>query len=208
MAKVISIKDRLGVGPDNLIASTPWEFRRSHWQSQHFIQILKAGSAHLEKQKREGDIRGLRGRIGLPPHTVLSGGMANTIRAQFEYRDNEPKMREIYYLTGLIDCMINQVNPLLRTDHIRHLYQKVMTMKGLLGLNLYGAGAVDRVLLPLDGRFFNHSEYRETLSSAGSMKALYLAIREGTETMFDVLAREYVFYTPGRGGDNHGRRIR
>ena len=208
MAKVINLKDRVGRRPDNLIASSPWEFRRPYWQSQYFIQVLKAGSAHLERQKREAGKRGCSGAIDLPPHAVLSGGAANTVRALFGYKDNEPNMREIYYLAGLMDCMINQVNPLLRTDQIRNLYKKVMTMKGLLGMNLYWAGSMDRVLLPLDGRFFNHPQYRATLSSAGSMKTLYLAIREGTETMFDILAREYVFYTPGRGGHNHGRRIR
>ena len=206
MAKVIHIKERVGLAPDNVIASSPWEFRWSHWESRYFVQILKSRSQQLERQHREANEGGYGGHVALPPHFVLNGGTANTVRFVFGCRDNEQKMREIYYLAGLIDCMINQINPLLRTDLIKHLYGKVMTMKGLLGINWYGT--MDQVLLPLDERLYDHSEYREILAEAGSMKALYRAIREGTDTMFAILSREYVFYTPGRGGHDHVKELR
>lgn len=120
------------------------------------------------------------------------------MQAAFAYRENEEKMREVYYLAGLIDCMINRVNPLLRTDLIRELYRKVMTLKSLLDMNWYGS--LDEVLLPLDERFFSTLRYRERLSGARTMKAMYRIIRKGTDGMFDSLSLEYVFYTPGRGG--------
>ena len=106
-------------------------------------------------------------------------------------------MREVYYLAGLIDCMINQVNPLLRTDLIRSMYKRINTLKKGLNINWYGH--LDQVLFPIDVQFLNTVEYRDTLSSAKTMKALYRFIREGIDEMFDILALEYVFYSPGRG---------
>ena len=206
MAKVIHLRERVDPAPDNVISSVPWEFRWSRWQSRYFIQMVRSRSQQLEKSHEEARARGYRGHVALPPHAVLNGGTDNTVRFVFGCRDNEQRMREIYYLAGLIDCMINQVNPLLRTDLIKNLYRKVMTMKGLLGINWHGA--MDQVLLPLDERLFDYSAYRKTLSESGSMKALYRAIREGVNTMFDILAREYVFYTPGRGGHDHGQKFR
>ena len=206
MSIVINMKDRVLAGPDNLITSRPWEFRWSHWESRHFIQLLRTHSLGLEKQHRA--LKDKKNAIVLepmPPHAVLDGGLAYTVRAAFGNRENEAKMREIYYLAGLVDCMINQVNPLLRTPLFKQLYDKVMTMKGLLNMDWYGV--MDQVLLPLEGRLFDQKDYMKKLSAAGSMKALYRAIREGTNAMFDILAREYVFYAPGRGGDRHGREI-
>ena len=106
-------------------------------------------------------------------------------------------MREIYYLAGLVDCMINQVNPILRTDLLRDLYKKVFQMKEKLGVQWHGP--LDQVLLPLDFHFHNESEYRAALNNARTLKELYSTIKEGTEEMFDILSFEYVFYCPGSG---------
>jgi len=122
--------------------------------------------------------------------------MAYTIQALFASRANEEKMREVYYLAGLMDCMINRVNPLLRTDLIRDMYKKVATLKSILNTDWYGS--VDQILFPLDPRLYNPSEYVECLSKAETMKDLYAVIRDGTDEMFDILSLEYVFYTPGR----------
>ncbi|MFZ7112553.1 MAG: hypothetical protein ACOWYE_12790 [Desulfatiglandales bacterium] len=206
MSIVISMKDRRFAGPDNLITSRPWEFRRSHWESRHFTQILRTHSLSLERYHNAlKDKKNVIVVEPLPPHTVLCGGLAYTVRAAFGSRENEAKMREIYYLAGLVDCMINQVNPLLRTALFKQLYEKVMTMRGMLDINWYGV--LDQVLLPLDGRVFDQKDYMKKLSSAGSMKALYRTIREGTNVMFDILARDYVFYVPGKGEGGHGREI-
>ena len=130
--------------------------------------------------------------VDIPAHFTLKGGMAFTIRAMYIHRGKEEKMREIYYLAGLVDCMINQVNPILRTDLLRDLYKKVFLMKE--ELNVHWHGPLDHVLLPIDSRFHNESEYRAALIRARTMKELYLAIMEGTEEMFDILSFEYVFY--------------
>jgi len=197
MAKIIPLKERLETVPDNLITLKPWEFRRADWETKHFIQMLRSQSAGLEKHRNEVYKRGDKRIWHLPGHFALKGGMGYTIHSLYSYRNNEEKMREVYYLAGLIDCMINQVNPLLRTDLIRGIYKKIVTLKKILGANWYGP--MDQVLFPIDSRFYNHLEYQETISSAKTMKEFYGLIRKGTEEMFDILSLEYIFYTPGRG---------
>ncbi|MBW1721791.1 MAG: hypothetical protein JRH13_06040 [Deltaproteobacteria bacterium] len=191
MAKVIELRVRGTNAPGKLITSRPWEFRCSPWISKYFLQVPKG----LYKEKGPAD-----SPEPTPRHLEVRGSAAYTVQAAFAYRHNEEKMREVYYLAGLVDCMINRVNPLLRTKFIEHLYEKILTMKGLLNVNWFGT--MDRVLLPLDGRLFNDREYRESLSRAGSMQALYRVIREGTESMFDILSQEYVFFVPDRGNGN------
>ena len=134
----------------------------------------------------------------LPPHFVLDGGLAYTIRAMYANRTNEKKMRDIYYLTGLMDCMINQVNPVLRTDLLRDMYKKVFALKNELKVHWFGP--LDHVLLPIDKHFYDESEYRSGLVRARTLKALYQTIKEGAEEMFDVFSLEYVFYCPSVGG--------
>ncbi len=197
MGKVIRFKEKPENTSDNLITSKPWEFRWSDWGSKHFIQVSRSQSAKLENLRKETYRKGDKRIPQLPPHSALRDGMACTVRALFTYRDNEEKMREVYYLAGLIDCLVNQVNPLLRTDLIRDMYNKVKTLKSLLNANWYGT--IDRVLFPIDARFYTDLEYREKLSGAGTMKELYGLIREGSGEMFDILSLEYVFYAPGRG---------
>ncbi|UCF57033.1 MAG: hypothetical protein JSW15_00650 [Deltaproteobacteria bacterium] len=198
MSKIIKLEKKFEAPPDNLITSKPWEFRRADWESKHFIQMLKSQSAKLEMHREEIYKRGDKGVWHLPAHFSLRGGMAYTIQGIYTYRTNEGKMREVYYLAGLIDCMINQVNPLLRTDLIRDMYKKVITHKKELNISWYGQ--LDQVLFPVDDQFYSSRKYRQTLASAKTMKELYDLIREGIDEVFDILSLEYVFYSPGRGG--------
>jgi hypothetical protein len=200
MADVIDLKGKLKP-PNNLITKKPWEFRRADWDNAFFIQMLKSQSEKLENHRREIHLKGQRGIWHLPSHFTLRGGMAYTIRGSYIHRKDETEMREVYYLAGLVDCMINQFNPILRTDLIRDMYNKIMESKHRLGVNWYGQ--IDQVLFPIDNAYYNQSEYRQSLSGAKTMKELYHLIREGTDEMFDILSFEYTFYTPGRGYD-HG----
>ncbi len=159
--------------------------------------MLRSQSGVLEKHRKEVYENGAGRVYHLPPHYVLTGSMAFTIQGLFRYRENEEKMREVYYLAGLIDCIIHQVTPLLRTAAIKEMYGKITTLKAFLDMNWYGS--MDQVLLPLDAQFHNESEYRGSLVKAPTMIELYRVIKEGTEEMFEILSHEYTFYTPGRG---------
>jgi hypothetical protein len=196
MAKILRFKEGSGSPPGNVITLKPWEFRGADWESRHFIQMLKSQSAKLEQHRKQVYEKGAR-VSQVPPHFVLKGSMAYTVQGIYLYRTNEANMREVYYLAGLIDCMINRVAPLLRTDVIKDIYKKAMTLKTLLNITWYSA--FDQVLLPLDSQFFNEYEYRNKITGASSAQELYGLIREGTDEMFDILALEYTFYTPARG---------
>jgi hypothetical protein len=197
MGKIIKLKQKPGSPPDNLITARPWEIRRADWESVNFIQMLKSQSAWLEKHREEVYKKGERGIWHLPPCFTLKGGMGYTIQGIYYYRNDERKMREVYYLAGLVDCMINQVSTLLRTDLIRDMYKNIRALRKGLNINWYGQ--LDQVLFPIDDQYYSSLEYRETLSRARTMKDLYTAIRDGADEMFDILSLEYVFYSPGKG---------
>jgi hypothetical protein len=198
MGKVIHLQEKLQKPSGNLICLSPWEFRRSDWGGRHFIQMLKSQSTRLEYHRDEICKKGGKGVWHIPSHFSLKGGMFYTIRAMYTCRDNEYRMREIYYLAGLMDCLINQVNSILRTDLLKAMYNKVFEMKR--DLNIHWYGPLDQVLLPVESQFYNEFEYRSSLTRACTMKALYRAIRTGTDKMFDILSLEYVFYCPGVEG--------
>ena len=197
MAKVITLEPKSEGPPDNVISLEPLEFRKADWETTQFVQMGRTSSDKFESHRQEAFKRGDKRVSQLPPHYSLTGGMAHTIRAMYNYRENEEKMREVYYLMGLVDCMINQVNPILRTDLIRAIYKEVFKLREALKVHWYGP--ITQILLPIDPMFYNEFEYKALLSGAGTMKDLYRVIRDGTEEMFDILSLEYVFYCPSAG---------
>lgn len=189
MGKVINFRKSPVKTTEGVITLSPWEFRKAEWYGKHFTQVLKKEYQKFREEKR--------GRGSGPHGYSLKDSLADTIHSLYRYKDNPKDMKEVYYLTGLTDCLINQPNPLLRTDLIREMYSKIKTFKEILGVNWYGK--MDKVLLPVDEDLFDLEKYRKGLLSAGSMKDLYSLIRLGTEEMFDILASEYVFFVPGDG---------
>lgn len=197
MGKVIALKQKRQKTSERLISLTPWEFRKASWEGDHFIQMSKPRSAEWESRHPEGSQRGGVGIQQLPAHFSLNGGMVYTIRAMYAHRDSEDEMREVYYLTGLMDCMINQISPILRTDLLRAIYKDVLRLKKALNVHWYGP--LDEVLLPIESQFYDPSKYCATLKCARTLKALHQAIRHGTDEMFDILSLNYVFYCPSLG---------
>lgn len=189
MGKVIQMKRGGPTPPGREAAPSPWEFRRADWTTVHFVQMLRPLA---DQMKTEEGVR-----ASLAPHYVLQGGLTYTIRAMYANRHDENRMREIYYLVGLTDCMINQVNPILRTDLLRALYKEVFALKKKF--NIHWHGILDQVLLPIDSQFHNEAAYRVSVHEAETLKGLYRTIREATEEMFDILSLEYVFYSPRLG---------
>ncbi len=197
MGDLIRFTGRTKDSTGTILSSGPWDFRKPPWRTLYFTQVLRT---LVEKMPRNA-----KTFSEMPPHFVLKGGLAYTILSLYANRKNEKEMREIYYLLGLMDCMINQINPILRTDLLRSMYKKVFAMKEKL--NLHWHGTLDRVLLPIDPQLFNDLEYRSLLNRAATMKELYQTIQQGTETMFDTLALNYVFFCPGGGAEAWNRNI-
>lgn len=186
MAEIIPLHKKPDVKQGDLITARPWEFRRAQWKSSHFIQVAKADWRPNNPES---------GPSVIPPHFVLKGSLADTILGIYSHRNNSDRMKEAYYLAGLIDCLVNQVNPLLRTFLINDIYKKISRLKELLNLNWYGH--IDMVLLPIAPPLYKLEKYREGITSSRTLKDLYTLIRKGTEEMFDILSQEYVFFTPG-----------
>jgi hypothetical protein len=194
MAQIIDFSSRAGKLSDNLVASTPLEFRQADWETVHFIQMLRSDSLDFERRRRLMLQSGDRNPVQLPSHFALRDGTASTIRGMFMYRDREDRMREVYFLAGLIDCMINRVSPILRTALLRDMYKKIFLMKKDLDITWHGP--LDQVLLPIDHRFFNVQHYQAALRTAATMKELYEQIMQGSGEMFDIISLKYVFYLP------------
>lgn len=200
MGSVIHLDIKREKTEDTLITAKPWEFRWSLWGGRYFILMTKSLARRLEEEHKDAFLNGKKTTLSQPSgHIPLKGGMADTIRGVFRYRHNDIKMREVYYLAGLVDCMINQVSPLLRTSHIRRIYEKTMTLKKILDVNWYGN--LDQVLFPIHDHLYDEASYRHHLSRAQSPEELSRLIRERSDHMFDILSCEYTFYAPGRRVD-------
>jgi hypothetical protein len=180
---------------ENLVCAGPLEFRKSHWKNTDFIQISRSKTITMPGQrgKSKKDSDRLEEHPP-PPHFLLKGGLADTARSLFFNRKDEARLREVYYLAGLVDCLINQVNPILRTDLLKALYKEIFALREKL--NIHWHGHLEQVLLPIESVFYNEFEYKTLLREAPSLKDLHLAIRQGTDEMFDILSLEYVFYCP------------
>ncbi len=197
MSKIILLEPKIEGPQNNVITLKPLEFRKADWETSGFAQMMRPNSVRLERLRKETYKQGGKNVQQLPSHVFLTGGMAHTIRTMYMYRENEEKMREVYYLMGLVDCMINQVNPILRTDIIRAMYKEVFRMREELKIHWYGP--ISQILLPIDSLLYNESEYNASVTGAHTMKELYHTIREATTEMFDILSLEYVFYCPSVG---------
>ncbi|HDR16229.1 MAG TPA: hypothetical protein ENN79_12250 [Desulfobacteraceae bacterium] len=197
MARIIELPVRRPQTKAGIIASRPLEFRKACKPSIHFIQIPRGRESEFEAHFRDSSGGVLQ--TGIPWGWELSRGQDRTICSLFLHRESENTMRRVYYLAGLVDCMINQVNPLLRTDLLRSLYKEAFELKRSLDVDW--SGRLDEVLLPIEPLYYNRHEYQKALIDAETMKQLYRAIRDGTSKMFDVLSEQYVFYCPGAGGN-------
>lgn len=196
MAHIITMPGRHPKKEANVITSHPLEFRRRGRSSMCFLQVPRRRAEDFEALFGDG-LCGSdpAGKVGWGRE--LTCGRDHTILGLFINRQNEEIMRRVYYLAGLVDCMINQVSPLLRTDLLRSLYKEAFALKNTLGIEW--CGRLEKVLLPIEERYYSEVEYRETLQRAGTMKKLYGAIENGTSEMFNILGEKYVFYCPGAG---------
>lgn len=193
MGKLIPFKKNT-LPKDNLITAAPMEFRRARWASLNFIQMRRFLS-----ERYEADV--FRGQESLttPPHFVLDKGMEVTITGLFTYRHQPELMKEVYLLAGMVDLLINKVSPILRTDLIRGVYNKVFELKNRL--NIFWSGPIQQVLLPIEPALFNEEGYRVSLITAKNLKELYELVRQANEEMFLILCKEYVFYCPNPKGE-------
>ncbi len=193
MADIIDLSTRLKPG-HNLIASAPLEFRRGQWLSGIAILCTREESAKLEAQRRKATPD--RPPVTLVPnHVRLDGGYHFTFLWLFRFREDEQRMRRLYWLAGLMECVTKAPSPVLRTDLVRRFFKIINEEREKL--NVSWKGNVRDFLLPLHPEHYDPGAFMETIHNASSLKDLLTGIEEETNSQFDILAEKYVFYVPG-----------
>jgi hypothetical protein len=192
MADIIDLSKRLKP-VHNLIASAPLEFRRGQWLSVSAIQCTREESAKLEAHRRKTTQD--RPLITLVPnHVTLDGGYHFTFMWLFRFREDEKRMRRLYRLAGLMECVTKAPSPVLRTDLVRRFF-KIITEERE-NLNVSWKGNVRDFLLPIHRDHYDQGVFIETIRTAASLKDLLNGIEKETNYQFDILAENYVFYVP------------
>jgi hypothetical protein len=196
VADVIDITERLPA-PDNLIVSHPLEFRKGEWHTGYALMCTRDESDRYERHRIEAFRAPGHQHIALVPnHLVLDGGYHYTVLGLFRYRSEEAKMRRVYRLAGLMECVTNAPSAILRTDLLRRFYKSILEERKQL--DLAWRGNVHHFLLPIHPHVRNPSILFQNIAGAESLKGLYEAIDSETNAQFNILRSHYVFYLPSR----------
>ena len=196
MADIIDLTQRLQKN-DNLIASSPLEFRRGDWQTGHVLMCVREESARYEAHRLEALRSPGHQHIGfIPSHFTLDDGYHYTVMGLFRHRRDDELMRRVYRLAGLMECVTNVPSAILRTDLLRRFYKSILEERE--ELNVVWRGNVRHFLLPLNSEHRNPNLFTHEVSKAETLKELFEAIHSETDAQFDVLAAHYVFYLPER----------
>ena len=192
MADIIDLSSRFKPG-HNLIAMSPLEFRKGEWLSGSAILCTREESAKLEAQRRKTTPD--RPPITLVPnHITLDGGYHYTSLWLFRFREDEKRMRRLYRLAGLMECVTKAPSPVLRTDLVRRFFKIINEEREQL--NVSWKGNVRNFLLPLHTVYYDPRVFIDTIGDAPSLKELLDGIEKETNSQFEVLADSYVFYVP------------
>ncbi len=192
MADIIDLSSRLKPA-NNLIAVSPFEFRKNEWISGNAVLCTREQSARLEDQRRKStpDRRPI---TIVPNHVVLDGGYHYTCLWLFRFREDEKRMRRLYFLAGLMECVTKAPSPVLRTDLVRRFFKIINEQR--TQLNVSWKGNARNFLLPLHAGHYGPGVFIDAVGSAASLKELLAVIEKETDSQFDILAGNYVFYVP------------
>jgi hypothetical protein len=196
MADIIDLTQKLHKS-DNLIASSPLEFRRGDWQTGQVMMCTREESARYEAHRLEALGAPGHQHIGfVPGHVTLDDGYQYTIMGLFRHRTDESLMRRVYRLAGLMECVTNAPSAILRTDLLRRFYKSILQERD--ELNVVWRGNVRHFLLPLLPEHHNTDLFFQLVSDAETLKDLFDVIESEANTQFDILKARYVFYFPER----------
>lgn len=194
MADIIDLSSRLKPA-SNLITPHPLEFRKGDWLAAHAVLCTREESARFEAHRQKVRQAQDRPFISLVPnHFTLDAGFNFTALWLFRFREDEVRMRRLYRLAGLMECITRAPSPILRTDLVRRFFKIITDEREKLGVAW--KGSVQGFLLPIHPQFYNPNVFLNAVQSAASLKDLLSLIEEETNRQFDLLARQYVFYVP------------
>jgi len=193
MADILSFEPR-GDFPHNIITSEPIQFRWADWQTGHAIQCTVSEAEKFEEHRKKVIRAGHKHISFIPNHFSLFNGYHHTILGLFQYRDERKKALEVYHLAGLMECVVNGHSPILRTDLLRNIYKKIVSLRKELGV--VWRGRVHHFLLPLHPEFYGPNLFLCRVNATQTLKDLYEAIFAETEKQFAIIQESYVFYLP------------
>ena len=179
---------------DNLIIRKPLEMRWGDWQGGLPMQLLKEESHRFEKYREEAHKKGHLHPAKAPNHFPLHHGTDTTLWALYRWRHDADRMRDVYYLAGLMECMTLVPHSILRTVMVRTFYKTLQELKEKLQVKWHGQ--VHHFLLPMATHHRSENDFSRHLQCAKTLQELFQAIREETEEQFLILGSEYVFYLP------------
>ena len=181
----------------NIITANPLQMRWADWEGGNSILVLKEDAVKFELHRR-AVLNGEHSHISyVPNHISIKNGMESTLNALLRYKEQPDKMQEIYFLAGLMECLINVPQPVLRTALIRSYYQKVFDLKNKLNVRWHSRAT--SFLFPMRTTHYSHTDFHKKLSEADTLQKLLGEIRQGVEEQFFILGKEYVFYIPRAG---------
>ncbi len=180
--------------PDNTISSTTFKFRWADWESGNPIQCTTREAEKYERHRIKTIRNGHKHISFVPSHFALADGCFYTIRGIFDYRKDEHRAIEVYYLAGLMECIVNSTAPILRTDLLRSVYKKIIQLRSTLGIRWHGN--VNRFLLPLHPEFYGPSLFLSKINRCETLNELFKTIKIEVQIQYDILKTNYVFYLP------------
>ncbi len=194
MADIIDLSSRLKPAT-NLITPHPLEFRKGDWLAANAVLCTREESARFEAHRQKVIQAQDRPFMSLVPnHFTLDGGYHFTALWLFRFRENEPVMRRLYRLAGLMECITRAPSPILRTDLVRRFFKIITEEREKLGVAW--KGNVHAFLLPIHPQYYSPNLFLNAVQGAPSLKDLLSLIEEETNRQFDILALQYVFYVP------------
>ncbi len=193
MAEVIDIHEKVRL-PGNRISSETFEFRWADWQAGNPIQCTIGEAEKYEKHRIEAIRNGHQHISFVPSHFSLTGGYFYTIRGIFVYRNDEAKAINVYLLAGLMECIVNSTAPILRTDLLRSVYKKILSLKDTL--KVAWQGNINHFLLPLHPDFYNPGRFLSVVNACETLNDLYETIKIETREQYEIIKSTYVFYLP------------
>ncbi|MBI4775354.1 MAG: hypothetical protein HY788_14490 [Deltaproteobacteria bacterium] len=193
MADIIQFRPE-SEADDNLITRKPLEMRWGDWQGGSPMQLLKEESRRFEQYREESRKKGHPYPPKTPNHFSLHHGTDATLWALYRWRRDADHMRDVYYLAGLMECMILVPHSILRTVMVRAFYKTLEKLKEELRVKWHGQ--VHHFLLPMATYHRSENDFSRHLQGAETLQELFQAIREETDEQFLILGSEYAFYLP------------
>ena len=194
MAKVITLPDRAGAD-DNTLSRKPFCFRRAGWLLSAPAQVARPEAEVYQERRRQALEAGQPADF-IPSYLTLRGSLAQTLGALFRFRDDEPRMRQAYFLAGLMEMATSLSHDVLRSDLIRRVFAEIEENSARLKVRWQSWDQGFLLPLYLSGENLPAARLQWSLGRAGTLKELLASLRGETDAQFDLAGRRFVYYLP------------